>query len=252
MHDNEHAVELAHEAGQVLLALQRSGDFEGKDLGREGDARAHRLLMDALAERFPDDRVRSEEASEGVALETADGRVWIIDPLDGTREYSERRTDWAVHVALAVDGVPAVGAVALPGLDLVLDTVSPPDLPAPPTAPRLVASRTRPPEFVTEVASKIGGEVVPMGSAGAKIAAVIRGEAEVYLHAGGQYEWDSCAPVAVALATGLVATRLDGSPLVYAQVDPWLPDLFICHPAFAPEVRQALESVDRPETDGRG
>ena len=233
------AVELARQAGAVLAELQL-GDLEGKELGAEGDRRSHELLVGLLAERFPDDRVRSEEDDQSEALTTDAGRVWIVDPLDGTREYSERRTDWAVHVALAVDGAPVVGAVALPGLDLVLDAGNPPPLPALPTTPRIVVSRTRPPEFATFVADRLGAETVPMGSAGAKISAVVRGEAEIYVHAGGQYEWDSCAPVAVALAAGLHACRIDGSPLRYARPDPWLPDLIVCHPALADAVLAAV------------
>ena len=237
--DHAAAADLAYQAGQVLRELQQ-GDLEGKALGAEGDQRSHDLLLALLAERFPLDRVRSEEDDQTKELADSAGRVWIIDPLDGTREYSERRTDWAVHVALAVDGAPAVGAVALPGLDLVLGTGSPPNLPARPGVPRLVVSRTRPPEFVPFVAERLGAETVPMGSAGAKISAVIRGEAEVYVHAGGQYEWDSCAPVAVALATGLHASRIDGSPLRYARPDPWLPDLIVCHPGLADGVLAAV------------
>jgi 3'(2'), 5'-bisphosphate nucleotidase len=167
--------------------------------------------------------------------------VWIVDPLDGTREFSEGRDDWAVHVALAIDGEPVVGAVALPALGLVLGTGAPPPLSPAAKVPRVVVSRSRPPEFVAAVAERLGAVVAPMGSAGAKIAAVIRGEAEVYLHSGGQYEWDSAAPVAVALATGLDATRLDGSPLRYARPDPWLPDLMVIHPDLTDAVTAALE-----------
>ena len=237
--DHEAAADLARQAG-VLLAELQLGDLEGKELGAEGDRRSHDLLIGLLAERYPDDRVRSEEDTQSEALVTDAGRVWIIDPLDGTREYSERRSDWAVHVALSVNGDAAVGAVALPGLDLVLCTGTPPPLPAPPATPRMVVSRTRPPEFVPFVAERLGAEIVPMGSAGAKISAVVRGEAEVYVHAGGQYEWDSCAPVAVALAAGLHACRIDGSPLRYAQPDPWLPDLIVCHPSLAEAVLAAV------------
>jgi len=233
------AAELAGEAGVELAGL-RSGTLTGKELGHEGDRRSHQLLMARLAERFPADRVRSEEADQSEVLGAASGRVWIVDPLDGTREYSEGRQDWAVHVALAVDGEPIVGAVALPAMGIVLDTGSPPHLAPPRAVPRMVVSRTRPPEFVPFVAERLGAETVPMGSAGAKIAAVIRGEAEVYVHAGGQYEWDSAAPVAVALAMGLHATRLDGSPLRYSQPDPWLPDLVVCHPSLADAVMTAL------------
>jgi 3'(2'), 5'-bisphosphate nucleotidase len=196
--------------------------------------------MERLADRFPDDRIRSEEADRSLALDNDSGRVWIVDPLDGTREYSEDREDWAVHVALAVDAEPRVGAVALPALGLVLGTGDPPRPSAPASPPRLVVSRTRPPECAPLVAERLGAVTVPMGSAGAKIAAVIRGEAEVYVHAGGQYEWDSAAPVAVALAGGFHASRLDGSPLRYSQPDPWLPDLIVCHPSFTGAVLDAL------------
>jgi 3'(2'), 5'-bisphosphate nucleotidase len=236
------AAELADEAGAALIEL-RAGDLNGKELGREGDRRSHRLLMARLAERFPDDRIRSEEADRSEVLGAESGRVWIVDPLDGTREYSEGRADWAVHVALAVDGEPVVGAVALPAMDLVLTTGSPPTLAPPRPVPRMVVSRTRPPEFVPFVAERLGAETVPMGSAGAKIAAVIRGGAEVYVHAGGQYEWDSAAPVAVALAMGLHATRLDGAPLRYSQPDPWLPDLVVCHPDLAQAVMMVLRDA---------
>ncbi len=236
------AAELAREAGVVLVDL-RSGDLKGKELGSEGDRRSHRLLMGRLAERFPDDRVRSEEADQSEALGPETGRVWIVDPLDGTREYSEGREDWAVHVALAVDGEPVVGAVALPAIGAVLDTGSPPALAPARSVPRLVVSRTRPPDFVPFVAERLGAETVPMGSAGAKIAAVIRGAAEVYVHAGGQYEWDSAAPVAVALAMGLHASRLDGSRLRYSQPDPWLPDLVVCHPSLTVDVMGALAAA---------
>jgi 3'(2'), 5'-bisphosphate nucleotidase len=237
--DHAAAAELARQAGELLADLQK-GDLEGKELGAEGDRRSHRMLMTLLAERFPNDRVRSEEDDQHESLATDVGRVWIVDPLDGTREYSEHRTDWAVHVALSVHGAPVVGAVALPGLDLVLGTANPPPLSPLPPRPRMVVSRTRPPEFVPFVAERLGAEIVPMGSAGAKISAVVRGEAEIYVHAGGQYEWDSCAPVAVALAAGLHASRIDGSPLRYARPDPWLPDLVVCHPMLADAVLGAV------------
>jgi len=233
------AGELAGEAGLLLMEL-RAHTGTGRDRGDEGDRRSHRFLMERLADRFPADRIRSEEADRSLALDTDSGRVWIVDPLDGTREYSEDRHDWAVHVALAVDAEPRVGAVALPALGLVLGTADPPRPPAPASPPRLVVSRTRPPECVPFVAERLGAVTVPMGSAGAKIAAVIRGEAEVYVHAGGQYEWDSAAPVAVALAGGFHASRLDGSPLRYSQPDPWLPDLVVCHPSFTVAVLAAL------------
>ena len=239
------AGELASEAGRALMEL-RARSEPGRELGAAGDRLSQRLLMERMAERFPTDRVRSEEADRAEQLDSASGRVWIIDPLDGTREYSEGREDWAVHVALAVDGVARVGGVALPAMDVVLGTEDPPALAAPAAVPRLVVSRSRPPEFVPLVAERLGATTVPMGSAGAKIAAVIRGVAEVYVHAGGQYEWDSAAPVAVALATGLHASRLDGSPLRYSQPDPWLPDLLVCHPTLTGAVMDALAAAGLP------
>jgi 3'(2'), 5'-bisphosphate nucleotidase len=251
--EHEAAAELAAEAGAVLLELRHRSE-PGRALGEEGDQRSHRLLMGRIADRFPDDRIRSEEADQSKALGSESGRVWIIDPLDGTREYSEGREDWAVHVALAIDGAPVVGAVALPSLHTVLGTGSPPPVPEPPAVPRMVVSRTRPPAFVPFVAERLGATTVPMGSAGAKIAAVIRGEAEVYVHSGGQYEWDSAAPVAVALASGFHASRLDGSPLRYSQPDPWLPDLVVCHPTLTDGVMAALREADLfggDETAGR-
>jgi 3'(2'), 5'-bisphosphate nucleotidase len=223
------ATELAGRAGALLLDLESQSQHSGRALSDEGDRRSHQFLMDELARRFPDDPVRSEEGHDSPGGD----RLWIIDPLDGSREYGERREDWAVHVALALDGHPAVGAVALPARGIVLGTSDPPPLAEVAPVPRLVVSRSRPPGVVTELAEGLGATIIPMGSAGVKIAAVILGDADIYVHAGGQYEWDSAAPVAVALATGLHASRLDGSPLRYGLPDPWLPDLVVCHPALA-------------------
>jgi 3'(2'), 5'-bisphosphate nucleotidase len=239
--EDEAAADIAEQAGQLLLDLSAHTD-PGRARGKEGDLRAHRLITGLLAARFPDDRIRSEEADQSTPMATSAGRVWIVDPLDGTREYSEGRDDWAVHVALAVDGRPVVGAVALPALGLVLGTGAPPPIAPVASVARMVVSRSRPPEFVPALAERLGAVVVPMGSAGAKIAAVIRGQAEIYVHDGGQYEWDSAAPVAVALASGLHAGRLDGAPLSYSQPDPWLPDLMVCHPDLTLTVTAALEA----------
>lgn len=219
---------IAEAAGERLLALRRSGLFDGKALGEAGDRAANAFIMEALAHARPDDAVLSEEeAADPARLERE--RVWIVDPLDGTREYGEGRDDWAVHVALALDGRPHVGAVALPGVPLTLCTARA----AAPAAPgagrlRMVVSRTRPAAEAVAVAERLGAELLPMGSAGAKAMAVVRGQADVYLHSGGQYEWDSCAPAAVALAAGLHVSRIDGSPLVYNRPDPRLPDLLVC------------------------
>ena len=239
MRDDELAVDLADAAGRLLLELRGQAGELGLDqaqLKKEGDRRAHELLMRRLAEERPDDAVLSEEGADDEARLSA-ARTWIVDPLDGTREYSEGRPDWAVHVALVTPEGLAVGAVALPGLGLTLSSASPPALsPAPDGPPRLVVSRTRPPVEADRVAERLGCVRVEMGSAGAKAMAVVRGEADIYLHAGGQYEWDSAAPVAVALAAGLHATRIDGSPLLYNQAPPYLPDLIICRPDLAEAV----------------
>jgi len=233
---DEHLAErLANAAGEILLDLRASGEFVDKALGRVGDARANAMLMDELRAARPDDAILSEEEKDNVAR-CGVSRAWIGDPLDGTREYSEGRSDWAVHVALAVDGVPTVGAVALPGLGLMFTSGSPTPL-APANAPlKMLVSRTRPAAEAVYVAEKMGADLVAMGSAGAKAMAVVRGEADIYLHTGGQYEWDNCAPAAVAIAAGLHVSRADGSPLVYNCANPYLPDLLICRKELADEV----------------
>ena len=244
------AADLAEGAGAVLLEVRSRLQAEGAsshELKAAGDAAAHEYLMERLAAARPGDAVLSEEGSGATGrtgTERLDHpRVWIVDPLDGTREFSEPpRTDWAVHVALVSGGQPIAGSVALPAQGIVLNRVPASVLPPPPPArPRVIVSRSRPPEVALHLAEAIGGDLVPMGSAGAKVAAVVLGQADVYPHAGGQYEWDSCAPVAVATAAGLVATRLDGSPLVYNNADPYLPDLLVCHPLLALEVRMELD-----------
>ncbi|MGB3795349.1 MAG: 3'(2'),5'-bisphosphate nucleotidase CysQ, partial [Alteraurantiacibacter sp.] len=209
MTDAELAAQLAHHAGQILLYVRKSGLIEGKPLGKAGDETANQFLLHAIRAQRPEDGLLSEE-SKDTQERLSKERVWIVDPVDGTREYGEERSDWAVHVALAIDGKPEIGAVALPGLDLVLRTDKPIAVPAAAEKPRLVVSRTRPAAEAVAVAERIGGELVAMGSAGAKAMAVVRGEAEIYLHSGGQFEWDSCAPAAVAAAHGLHCSRIDG------------------------------------------
>jgi 3'(2'), 5'-bisphosphate nucleotidase len=235
MNDSELAAHLALVAGRLLLEVRASGLLSLKALGKAGDQTANQFLCHALREQRPEDGLLSEEEKDN-ADRLSKSRVWIIDPVDGTREYGEERTDWAVHVALAVNGVPTIGAVALPGLDLVLRTDQPQPLPPAAAKPRMLVSRTRPAAEAVAVAEKIGADLVPMGSAGAKAMAVVRGEAEIYLHTGGQYEWDSCAPAAVAAAYGLHISRVDGSPLIYNQADVYMPDLLICRPEWAEPV----------------
>jgi 3'(2'), 5'-bisphosphate nucleotidase len=245
LNDTELARHIAETAGELLLTLQRSGLFEGKALGKAGDRTANAFIMEALATQRPDDAVLSEEEKDSAARLSA-SRVWIVDPLDGTREYGEGRTDWAVHVALSIDGAPAIGAVALPGIPLTLCTGSCVPPVANPGTLRMLVSRTRPAAEALAVAKALGAELVPMGSAGAKAMAVVRGEADIYLHSGGQYEWDSCAPAAVAKAAGLHISRADGSPLLYNRDDPYLPDLLICPPHLVDRVLAALRESALP------
>ncbi|TYQ10190.1 UNVERIFIED_ORG: 3'(2'), 5'-bisphosphate nucleotidase [Gordonia westfalica J30] len=255
--DRALAGELATAAGELLLDIRKTSGLTGKELGNAGDSQSNEFLLRRLAEERPDDAVLSEESADDKSRLQAE-RVWIVDPVDGTREYGTYepgagRTDWAVHVALwsASDGLIA-GAVALPALGVTYvddDTVVEPTegLASRPRTgvPRVVVSSSRPPAFADEVAAAVGGELLPMGSAGAKAMAVIRGEADAYVHAGGQYEWDSAAPVAVARAKGLWCGRIDGSPLVYNNEDTYLPDLVICRPEY-------VESILTVTTEGAG
>ena len=229
------AAHLAEAAGKLLLQVRDGGLHSLEALGRAGDQTANQYLCGAIRQHRPDDGLLSEEEKDNPSR-LAKSRVWIIDPLDGTREYSEGRADWAVHVALAVDGVPLIGAVALPCQNLVLRTDRTNPLATAPRILRMVVSRTRPAAQALAVAKALDAELIPMGSAGAKAMAVVRGEADIYLHTGGQYEWDSCAPAAVALAYGLHVSRVDGSPLVYNQADVYMPDLLICRKQHAAQV----------------
>jgi 3'(2'), 5'-bisphosphate nucleotidase len=247
--DADLAVHLAETAGRILLEVRASGLFSPKALGKAGDQTANQFLCHALREARPDDGLLSEEEKDNEDR-LSQSRVWIVDPVDGTREYGEARADWAVHVGLAIDGQAAIGAVALPGLDLdgsgggiVLRTDQPRVVPPAPAQLRMVVSRTRPAAEAVAVAEKLGAELVPMGSAGAKAMAIILGQADIYLHSGGQYEWDSMAPVAVALAHGLHCSRIDGSPLIYNQRDVYMPDLLICRTDHAEQVLALVAQV---------
>ena len=235
------AADLAGQAGSLLLALRHASGLTGKELGKRGDADSNRLLLRELAEARPHDAVLSEESVDSPRRLTAD-RVWIMDPLDGTREYGlPGRDDWAVHVALWERGRGiTAAAVAQPSIDDVQasDTARMEQRPRPRL--RLLVSDSRPPAFAAPVAEKLDADVAPMGSAGAKAMAVVRGEADAYLHAGGQWEWDSAAPVGVAVAAGLHASRIDGSPLVYNSEHPYLPDLLICRPEIADDLLRAI------------
>jgi 3'(2'), 5'-bisphosphate nucleotidase len=239
--DHVLATWLAEVAGRRLLEVRTEG-LEGRELKDAGDLAAHELLMTLLAEHRPDDAVLSEEGKDDRARLSA-SRVWIVDPLDGTREFSEPpRDDWAVHVALWVDGVLAAGAVAQPALGETFNTGDVPVVPPRTSArPRIAVSRSRPPAFVNALAEELDAELVPMGSAGVKMMSVVRDVTDAYVHAGGQYEWDSAAPVAVAVAAGLFTSRVDGTPLRYNQEDVYLPDLIVCRPELAEQIVAFVE-----------
>jgi 3'(2'), 5'-bisphosphate nucleotidase len=246
--DHAFAVWAAERAGSVLLDVRAGATadgLEGKALKDAGDAAAQAELDRILTQHRPDDSVLSEEASDDKSRLTA-RRVWIIDPLDGTREFGEPlRADWAVHVALVRREMPIAGAVALPAMGVVLSTDPPPRVaPVQNASLRLAVSRTRPPTCVDVLAERLDAELVPMGSAGAKAMAVVQGRVDIYAHSGGQYEWDSCAPVAVAAAAGLHVSRIDGSPLRYNQPDPYLPDVLVCRPELRDTVLEALTAAD--------
>jgi 3'(2'), 5'-bisphosphate nucleotidase len=251
--DGAFAAWLAAKTGELLIGLRDALGFgDPETLRRAGDKQAHELLMTELARWRPADEVLSEEGVRDDPARLSAERVWIVDPLDGTREYGEvDRIDWAVHVGLWTNATASLsaGAIALPAAYRVLSTEPAPAYPSmhPDAAEggpiRIVTSRTRPPSFLPELAASEGAVLVPMGSAGAKIAAVITGDADAYIHAGGQYEWDSAAPVAVALSTGLHASRINGDPLTYNRPDPSLPDLLVCRTDLAPRLLSALSHL---------
>jgi 3'(2'), 5'-bisphosphate nucleotidase len=243
--DHELSAWLATTAGTRLLEVRQQG-LTGRELKDAGDRAAQDLLARLLAEHRPADSVLSEEAADDKARLTA-RRVWIIDPLDGTREFSEPpRDDWAVHVALWEDGELTAGAVAQPAIGETFHTGEPPVVPPRSSErPRIAVSRTRPPAFVEALAAEIDAVLVPMGSAGVKVISVVRDLTDAYVHAGGQYEWDNAAPVAVARSAGLFCSRVDGSDLRYNQDDVSLPDLVVCRPELS---EQILDFVRRHGT----
>lgn len=251
------AAEVAAEAGELLLAVRDEvGYYDPYELGDEGDKRANALILDRLRAARPDDAVLSEEAVDDLSRLAAD-RVWIVDPVDGTREFSlAGRADWAVHIALwqrgaanilgtpGPDGGLTDAVVALPAVGEVYrsDTVKPP-LPRPDGPIRITASSNRPPAVLWRLREQLDIQLVRIGSAGAKAMAVVRGDVDAYIHAGGQWEWDSAAPAGVVLAAGLHASRIDGSPLIYNRRDPYLPDLLMCRSELAGVLLDAIWSA---------
>ena len=245
MNDEVLATQLATQAGSLLRDIQRTapiGELATPGLKNRGDRESQALLSRMLGEHRPQDAVLSEEATDTVHRLSA-GRVWIIDPLDGTREFSEGRDDWAVHVALWEAGDLRIGAVALPGLGSVLSTSDPGQEWTPPQRIRLAVSRTRATSTVKALAQRLDAALVPMGSAGYKASAVIRRQVDAYVHTGGQYEWDSAAPVAVARAAGLFTSRVNGDPLTYNNRNPYLPDLVVCNPHIASDIINHLAQI---------
>ena len=252
--DAEIAAQAASLAGELLLQLRRGATTDtptdSEALRTAGDRDANRAIMNLLANERPEDSLLSEEAADDPRRLIAE-RVWIIDPLDGTREFGEQdsagvwRDDFAVHVALWERGHGlTLGVVGLPARGVIYSSDARTVVPPSPAGPlRIAVSRTRPPGFIAALESAGSAKLLPMGSAGVKVMAVLSGEADAYIHAGGQYQWDSAAPVAVALAAGLVATRLDGSPLRYNVPELLLPDLVVCHPDRADEVRLLLDAA---------
>ena len=238
--DDALAARLATSAGAMLRATRESELLDGRELGNAGDAVAHEWLCRVLRQLHPDDGLLSEEGDPGAPDRQTRDRVWIVDPLDGTREYSEGRHDWAVHVALTVGGQVEAAAVALPGLDEVYSTAEPLEPSAGDGGLKIAVSRSRPPDFTEAVAGALGAELVPLGSAGYKALAVVRGEVDAYMHGGGQWEWDVAAPAGVAIHAGLHVSRIDGSPLVFNRPEPKLPDQLVCRPELAERILGAI------------
>jgi 3'(2'), 5'-bisphosphate nucleotidase len=243
--DHRIAAEIAEATGVLLVQLRAELVAAGVASWRvmdEGDMRAHHFIVERLGDLRPGDAILSEEGRDGPARLSA-ARVWVVDPLDGTNEFGQPgRSDWAVHIALAVRGEPVVGAVALPAMGVVYGTGNPPPYPPPIDGRRLrvITSRSRSSHAAAVVAHKLDADIVTLGSAGVKAMAIVAGDADIYAHSGGQYEWDNAAPAAVAMSAGLHVSRLDGSTLVYNRPDPWLPDLLVCRKELRDDVLTAL------------
>ena len=247
--DHREAARIAVEAGRLLVDIRQQMFEAGYNpwrIGDEGDRLAHDYIVEQLHDCFPDDSVLSEEGRDDLTR-LDNQRVWIVDPLDGTREYGQYgRGDWAVHIALSEDGIATAGAVALPAMDQVLSTHEPPILPDREDGPpRLMVSRSHPSTAAVVVARALDGQMMALGSAGAKTAAVILGYGDIYAHSGGQFEWDNCAPAVVAQAAGMHVCRCDGSPMRFNYPDPWSPDFVMCRPEYAEAALEALAAVIR-------
>ena len=258
MTDAALAADLAADAGELLLRVREEIGFGYPwALGDAGDSLANALLLRRLRAERPGDAVLSEEADDDLVRLKSD-RVWIIDPLDGTREFSTPgRDDWAVHIALwqrppgdptgdATDGTREItdAAVSLPARGNTVyrsDTVTADAARVGvPDTIRIAVSANRPPAVLHRMRQTLAIQPVGIGSAGAKAMAIIDGHVDAYVHAGGQWEWDSAAPAGVLMAAGMHASRLDGSPLRYNQLDPYLPDFVMCRPELAQILLRAI------------
>ena len=228
---------IAEGTGEILKGVRGVGLLRGRELGEAGDELAQSWISRVLSQHRPDDGFLSEEAADNQDRLSKD-RVWIVDPLDGTKEFATGRQDWAVHVALVEDGGPTHAAVGLPDLGVVFKSSDVRHVSGP-FAGKVAMSRNRPPAVAKHVAQALDFEVQPVGSAGAKAMHVLLGDYDAYVHAGGQYEWDQAAPVGVALAAGLHASRLDGTPLHYNNADTYIPDIVICRPELADDILDA-------------
>lgn len=244
--ETDFAIAAARAAGDLLLYIRECGDLSGDALGDRGDAEANALILAMIRDRYPEDAILSEESRDDLSRLHCH-RLWIIDPLDGTREYREGRSDWAVHIGLAIDGAAAAGAVALPDESLVLASNQIFARHNDRNRSNIVVSRTRPPAIAETVAADLSATITPMGSAGAKAMAVVRGDADIYLHEGGQHEWDNCAPVAVAQAAGLHCSTLDGAELGYNKSKPTTPDLLICRQELAQDILAITRHARLPD-----
>ena len=245
--DHVLAARLAQSAADLLVDIldDRAPAENGWRLEHLGDRRSHGFLVAELHRHRPEDAVLSEEGHDDLTRLDAE-RVWIVDPLDGSSNYGWS-DQWAVHVGLVEAGVPTAGAVAVPcfGRTYATDPAPEPIMSRVGPRPVVVVARSRHHIDGRLLASALGAEVLAIGSAGVKAMAVVRGEADAYVHGGGLYEWDSCAPVAVAQAAGLHASRLDGSPLEYNKADPWSPGLVICQRHIADELLEILKKALR-------
>ncbi len=245
--DSDLATELARHTG-VLLDRHREEQIERGttvwQLKDSGDMVAHEFLMKAFGALRPADAVLSEEGFDNRKRVGAP-RVWIVDPLDGTNEYGEGRADWAVHIALWEETALTAAAVSLPSIDTVFSTSPAPVVPPKEgLKPRLVTSRNRAPYAAVLVSEGLDCDAYRLGSAGAKAMSIVMGEADIYVHDGGMHQWDSAAPAGVAMAAGLHASRIDGSPLIYNDADTWLPDFFVCRPEYTDAILHAIWGRD--------